>query len=161
MYINTLSRLDLFLFHLPVLSNTSYMNDYLHIHFPNDNWWSCHIIPVCFYCKIIIIDVISITSLSSHHHHHCRHHHHHHHHQLYVIIINYSWPIIIIIFVALYTLVAGQGGKSSPPAYTTALETALRTEIFTGYSHLQRPMKQVQVNIELTLLTVNDLVSIK
>lgn len=64
-------------------------------------------------------------------------------------------------FVALYTLVAGQGGKSSPPAYTTALETALRTEIFTGYSHLQRPMKQVQVNIELTLLTVNDLVSIK
>lgn len=63
----------------------------------------------------------------------------------------------LVVLFALYTLVAGQGGKSSPPAYTTALETALRTEIFTGYSHLQRPMKQVQVDIELTLLTVNDL----
>lgn len=77
-----------------------------------------------------------------------------------IIIINHIWPIIII-FAGLYSLVAGQGGKSSAPAYTTALETALRTEIFTGYSHLQRPMKQVQVNTELTLLTVNDLVSIK
>ncbi|XP_062610630.1 neuronal acetylcholine receptor subunit alpha-3-like [Saccostrea cucullata] len=58
----------------------------------------------------------------------------------------------------LYTLIGGGGGKPPPPSYSPALESQLRTEIFTGYSVLQRPTKQVLVRVELTLLTVNDLV---
>lgn len=43
-------------------------------------------------------------------------------------------------------------------AYSISLETALRTEIFTSYSTAQRPAKQVLVNADLILLTVNDMV---
>ncbi|XP_061187048.1 uncharacterized protein LOC133195207 [Saccostrea echinata] len=55
-------------------------------------------------------------------------------------------------------LSARSKGKPPPPTYSPALESQLRTEIFTGYSVLQRPTKQVHVKVELTLLTVNDLV---
>lgn len=51
------------------------------------------------------------------------------------------------------TLVQGQ------PVYSIALESQLREEIFTNYSALQRPAKIVNVKVDLTLLTVNDLVS--
>ena len=47
------------------------------------------------------------------------------------------------------------------PAYSTALENALRNELFVdrNYSLLQRPSQQVDVRVSLTLLTVNELVS--
>jgi hypothetical protein len=48
--------------------------------------------------------------------------------------------------------------KRPPPTYSTGLEKALRSELFAGYSVLQRPTKRVNVYVELTLLTVNDLV---
>ncbi|XP_048759708.1 neuronal acetylcholine receptor subunit alpha-3-like [Ostrea edulis] len=47
--------------------------------------------------------------------------------------------------------------KPSPPSYSPELESGLRSELFTGYSVLQRPTKRVEVYVELTLLTVNDL----
>lgn len=43
------------------------------------------------------------------------------------------------------------------PSYSTDLESALRTELFTGYEVLQRPSETVNVRIALNLLTVNSL----
>lgn len=53
--------------------------------------------------------------------------------------------------------------KASKPAYSTALETRLRKELFNTneYEVLQRPEKRVKVKICLTILSVNDLVNIK
>ena len=49
---------------------------------------------------------------------------------------------------------------AQPPPYSITLESDLRTELFTGYSILQRPSKSVEVFVKFVLLTVNDLVSI-
>ncbi|KAJ8308081.1 hypothetical protein KUTeg_012955 [Tegillarca granosa] len=49
------------------------------------------------------------------------------------------------------------GGSITVPTYTPDLETTLRTELFTDYEVLQRPSKQVDVNVSLTVLTVNEL----
>jgi hypothetical protein len=67
------------------------------------------------------------------------------------------FSIFLYIFTTAYcvTLSSGQG----PPVYSIALESELRDELFKNYSALQRPAKTVNVKVDLTLLTVNDLVS--
>ncbi|XP_078314818.1 acetylcholine receptor subunit beta-like [Crassostrea virginica] len=57
----------------------------------------------------------------------------------------------------LLSAVLCQIGGGSPPTYSRSLETALRTELFTGYSVLQRPEDRMRVKVSLTLLTVNDM----
>lgn len=66
-------------------------------------------------------------------------------------------PVLIGLFVTIhYGNAVGPVGK---PAYSTTLETALRTELFTtkNYEVLQRPEQTVTVGISLTILTVNTL----
>ncbi|XP_069116701.1 acetylcholine receptor subunit beta-like, partial [Argopecten irradians] len=47
--------------------------------------------------------------------------------------------------------------SGSPPAYSTDLESELRTGLFSEYEVLQRPSQTVNVQVSLTLLTVNEL----
>ncbi|XP_060071411.1 neuronal acetylcholine receptor subunit beta-3-like [Ylistrum balloti] len=64
-----------------------------------------------------------------------------------------------IYFTVLLVLIFCQNvrGASSPAAYSTALESSLRTELFSGYERLQRPSKNVPVHVTFIVLTVNDL----
>ncbi|WAR09727.1 ACHB-like protein [Mya arenaria] len=54
-------------------------------------------------------------------------------------------------------LVTAQVGVGIAPSYSTDLETALRTSLFTGYEVLQRPMEQVPVTVSMNLITINSL----
>ncbi|KAK3092243.1 hypothetical protein FSP39_000208, partial [Pinctada imbricata] len=51
----------------------------------------------------------------------------------------------------------GGVGSRAPPTYSRDLETQLRDELFATYSELQRPEERVNVDLSLTLLTINDL----
>ena len=67
--------------------------------------------------------------------------------------------VLLITGFCLLSAVLCQIGGGSPPTYSRSLETALRTELFTGYSVLQRPEDRMRVKVSLTLLTVNDMVT--
>ncbi|XP_052813070.1 acetylcholine receptor subunit beta-like [Mya arenaria] len=65
------------------------------------------------------------------------------------------WSSLTIIGILLVTANQGKGG--SAPAYSTDLETELRTALFTGYEVLQRPSERVSVTVSMNLITVNSL----
>ena len=50
--------------------------------------------------------------------------------------------------------------QATPPSYSIELEERLRTELFTNYTVQQRPDQKVHVSVSLTILTINELVSI-
>ncbi|KAJ8308725.1 hypothetical protein KUTeg_013599, partial [Tegillarca granosa] len=52
---------------------------------------------------------------------------------------------------------ASGGGSSSPPSYSTTLETTLRSSLYDGYSVLQRPSQRVTVKVSFNILTINDM----
>ncbi|XP_060071390.1 neuronal acetylcholine receptor subunit alpha-6-like [Ylistrum balloti] len=71
----------------------------------------------------------------------------------------HSYKCLVLCVVLQFSDVQGPPPPGGPSPYSRALEETLRTELFTtnNYQVLQRPSERVEVQVSLSLLTVNDL----